>query len=247
MQSGRKRHRYSAPPRGYSRAQAQRRGRARARGRRFTRGYDRTGGYYGRFAGPNAEMKFHDLDIDDAVIASGGTIAQVTCVQIAEGNGESERIGRKLTVKRINWRYMITMPEQDAVADPAAPDSIRVILYLDKQANGATAAVLDIVETADFQTFNNLSNKSRFRILCDKKYELNYLTLSSDGAGVSSSNSTFLNDTFYKKCNIPIEYDNSATTGVITSIRSNNIGVLLLGASNIAGFQSKMRIRYSDQ
>ena len=58
---------------------------------------------------------------------------------------------------------------------------MRVMLYHDKQANGATAAVLDILESADYQSFNNLVNSGRFRILMDRTYAMNYLTLASGG------------------------------------------------------------------
>ncbi len=56
------------------------------------------------------ELKFHDLDIDDAVVAVNGTIAQVSCNIIAGGTTESTRIGRKSVIRKINWRYEIVLP-----------------------------------------------------------------------------------------------------------------------------------------
>ena len=53
-----------------------------------------------------------------------------------------------------------------------------------------------------------------------------------------------INDSFYKTCNMPIEYD--STTGAITEIRSNNIGVLLLSRNGVCTFGSKFRVRFSD-
>ncbi len=195
----------------------------------------------GRFKGrvSISELKFHDLDIDDAVVAAGGNIAEDSCLTIAQGTTESERIGRKLTVHGINWRFKIAIPATTTPGDSA--DVIRVMLYLDKQTNGATAAVLDIVETADYQSFNNLSNKSRFRILMDRTYSINAQSGRDTTIGES-----IITDTLFKKVNIGVEYDNVASTGVITTMRSNNIGVLLLGFSGLAGFSSKMRIRFSD-
>ncbi len=77
-----------------------------------------------------------------------------------------------------------------------------------------------------------------------------YTLVAKSGAGNGSTNvfgEDDINDTFFKECNIPIEYDNSATTGVITSMRTNNIGVLLLSRDGAIGiFVSKMRIRYTD-
>ncbi len=239
-----KRTRYSHAPRGYSRAKAQSRGRRRAPTykRRFRPGYNRTAGYYGRYAG-GGELKFHDVDLDDAVIAAGGTITASVNL-IPQGVTEVQRIGRKCTIKSINWRMSLNLAEQDAQATPESGDTVRIIMYIDKQCNGATAAVLDVLESADFQSFNNLSNKSRFRTLMDRTITLNFATLASDGAGVVSSTDMFIDQQFYKKCNIPIEFD--ATTGAITEIRSNNIGVLLISRAGVSIFNSKIRLRFSD-
>ncbi len=197
----------------------------------------------GRHAKQNGELKFHDLDIDDSVIAAGGNIAEDSVLTIAQGTSESQRIGRKLILKSIGWRFFITLISTSVPADTS--DVVRVILYLDKQANGATAAVTDILETSDFQSFNNLANKSRFRTLMDRTFALSATAGSFDG-----TNDQFgefkVSNTFFKNVNIPIEYDNSLTTGVITTMRSNNIGVLLLSQSGTSQFGSKMRLRFSD-
>ncbi len=137
------------------------------------------------------------------------------------------------------------LTEKDALATPSPGDSIRVIMYQDRQCNGATAAVTDILESADWQSFNNLSNKSRFRTLMDRSYQLNFQTLASDGAGLVSSGNFVMEDTFFKKCNIPIEFD--STTGALTEIRSNNIGILLISQNGQVAFTSKIRLRFSDR
>ncbi len=190
----------------------------------------------------NLELKFHDLDINDAVIAANGTIAEDSCNTIAQGVTEITRIGRKCTIRSINWRFKITLPVL-ATSNASAGDTIRVILYLDKQANGATAAVTDLLESDDFQSFNNLANKSRFRTLMDREYNLDASGGTGDGTS-NDFNAVNVSDTLFKKVNIPIEYD--STTGAITEVKSNNIGVLLLGQSGLAGFESKMRLRFSD-
>ncbi len=189
------------------------------------------------------ELKFHDLDIDDSVVATGGNIAEDSVLTIAQGTSESTRIGRKVVVRGIGWRFRVSLP---LTSDPQeTSDVIRVILYLDKQTNGATATVTGILESNDFQSFNNLANKSRFRTLMDRTYDIVASAGSFDGTNDQFGENT-VSDTFFKNVNIPIEYDNSLTTGAITTMRSNNIGVLLLSHSGNAGFASKMRIRFSD-
>ncbi len=192
------------------------------------------------------ELKFHDLDIDDAVVAVNGNIARVSCLTIAEGNGESDRVGRKITVRHILWRYVIKKNAEVNVANPVGNDTIRVILYWDKQTNGATATVTGILESDDFQSFRNLSNTGRFQILHDRTWSVNLQAGAGDGAAANDWTGETKSHIMSKQCVIPIEYDNSATTGVITTMRSNNLGVLLLSETGAALFNSKMRIRYSD-
>ncbi len=217
-----------------------------AKKRRYTKGRDRVGGFYGRYSGANAELKFHDVNVDDAVVAAGGTIQNSGTVNvIVQGITESTRIGRKATVRSIHWRYKLILPEQDAVVTPATGDSLRVILYLDKQCNGATAAATDILANSAMNGFRNLQNSGRFNILLDKIHNVQYGGLASDGAAVVSQAATNHNYTFNKTCYIPLEFNGS--TGAIGTIRSNNIGVMLVGDLGVIGFESKIRLRFSDQ
>ncbi len=213
--------------------------------RQFIAGRDRTAGFYGRYAygGRGGELKFFDLDLDDAVVATGGSVTD-SINKIAQGITEKTRVGRKCVITNIAWRYNFTLPEQDAVADPASGDVLRMILYKDKQCNGATAAVTGLLESADYQAFNNLANSGRFVVLMDRTVSLNYATLGSDGAGVVSSASVIRHGAFYKKCSVPVEFD--AAAGAITEIRSNNFGVLLISKNGICGFVSKIRLRFAD-
>lgn len=193
----------------------------------------------GRYA-DSGELKFHDLDINDASVAQNGTIIEDSCNTIAQGVTESQRIGRKCTIRAINWRYEFEM----IPTGPSSDEVIRLILYLDKQCNGATATITGILESDDFQSFNNLANKSRFTILMDRTVTQNLSGLGGNGTTNIFGSSTIIGS-FYKKCNIPIEYD--STTGAITEVRSNNLGVLILGKTGgLTVFGSKMRLRFSD-
>ncbi len=209
----------------------------------FVPGVDRTGGYYGRYSGRGGELKFFDVSLDDAVIAAGGVVTD-SINKIAQGVTESERVGRKCTIKSVYWNGVLTLPEVLAQATPGAGDRVRLILYLDKQCNGATATQAGILESTAYDSYRNLANSGRFQILLDKKITLNYLTLGSNSAA-SHSHTQFLRQfSFYKKCNIPIEFDN--TTGAITEIRSNNLGILIMDANGLSAIGSRIRLRFSD-
>ncbi len=218
-------------------------------GRRFKRGRVNAPHVAPRyFGGPGpkmsgGELKFHDVDLDDAVVAAGCNVTPTINI-IPQGVTEITRVGRKCTLKQINWRWRAFLPEQDAVADPAQSDGLRMIVFLDKQANGAAAANTDIFESNDWQSFRNLANSGRFVILMDKNITLNYAGLGSDGAGVVSQASVHREGTFFKQCDVPIEF--SGANGTIDEIRSNNIGIMLCGSNGIMGFDSKIRLRFSD-
>ncbi len=216
--------------------------RKRYRRRGFRRGFDRTGGYYGRYRGPGFEKKFHQIAIDDVAVAIGMNV-QTDLLTIPEGVGEEQRIGRRITIKNIGWHYTIKLLTTSTPASTA--DHCRVMLVQDKQANGATAANTDVLDTSDVFSFNNLANSSRFRVLMDKNY-----SLSSQSGAWDGTNDQFgeylIYDSFFKKVNIPIEYSNDLTTGVVSTIRSNNIIAIVGSQGGFVKFDSIIRFRHTD-
>ncbi len=217
--------------------------RRRVARRAFIPGIDRTGGFYGRYAGANAELKFHDFDLDISPVTSAGTIT-ASLNLIAQGVTESTRVGRKCTIKSISIYYQLTLPESDAAATPAGSDTLRLIVFNDKQCNGATATILGILETANVRDHRNLANQGRFNIFYDKLHNIAYNGMASDGAGLVSQGNVVKNFRWGKKCTIPLEFDN--TTGAVTEIRSNNLGIILISNQGTVVFNGKIRLRFSD-
>ncbi len=209
-------------------------------------GYTRASGFYGRFTGRAGELKFHDIDVDDASIAINSAIQNSGTINIiAQGTAEDERLGRKCTVKRIMFRYNLTLP---VVTDTPISETVRMIVYLDTQCNGATATasgVTGILTSDNYQSYNNLANSQRFRILYDR---LHFLAAPS-GAGNGTANDFSpyqVNGSFYKKCDIPLEFN--STTGALTEIRSNNICVMTVSKiGSLVALDGKIRLRFADQ
>lgn len=208
------------------------------------RGFYRKVGYYKRFTGDSGELKFHDVDLSLANIPQIG-LRNADLLTIAEGNGEEERIGRKITIKSILIRANALLPGGTNLAQ--ASETVRFMVVQDTQANGAQAAATDVLETANYKAFNNLANSSRFRVMLDKQLTLRC----SAGSGNGTTDNHLQNEynfNFYKKCSIPIEYDNTASTGAISTIRSNNILVFAFGrAGGIADISGKIRFRFADK
>ncbi len=186
------------------------------------------------------ELKFHDVDIDDAVVAQAASI-QAGVNLIAQGVTESTRVGRKCTIRSIHWKYTIELT--GATTKSNTSDVVRVMLILDKQANGALPGNTDILESNSFLSFNNLSNKKRFRTLMDRNYVLVAQAGGGDGT-TEDYGEDVVWDEFHKKVNIPIEFN--STAGAITEITSNNLVILLASENGTSAFTSKVRLRYSD-
>ncbi len=90
-----------------------------------------------------------------------------------------------------------------------------------------------------------MANSGRYKILMDRSHSLNYLATGTDGTNTVSigavESPVF---TLFKDCAIPIEY--SSTTGALTEIRSNNLGILAISAAGTIGFFGAIRLRFSD-
>ncbi len=187
------------------------------------------------------EVKFHDVDVDDAVIESGGTIQNAGSVNlIAQGNTDSTRIGRKCAVVGIEWRFQVAILAQADVNQ--GTDVVRVLIYLDHQANAATAAVLDILEVDNYQSPFNLANDSRFDILFERVYDVNATAAAGQNAEETTSAYGMSDELELDELDISLDF--SGALGALTEITSNNIGVLLLCKNGRCNFESKLRLLF---
>ncbi len=190
----------------------------------------------------NIDLKFIDATLNDAVVTTTGDVFSQLFI-IPDGDTQSQKEGLKVTLKSVQIRFQLTIPSTTVVAD--ATDILRVILVKDKQANGALPAVIDILNTATIQAFKNLENTSRFVTLFDKTLAIS----SMGGFGDGTTNATLPNTKwwqFYKKLNYPIFYNNSATTGAVTTINSNNLVLMTISEAGKVGLSLRIRIRYMD-
>ncbi len=213
------------------------------------------------------EKKFYDTNITDislgaggqALVAAGGgpALTTLTLVDIKQGVGEKERIGRKCTITNIYIRMFVEFKTFANTGSSLTPlsghESIRMILFWDKQCNGAAAAFTDILEADSINSFRNLANNKRFVILYDKTRSFNAKWVTSGDGAVNDEAVVHAEFKWKitKKVFIPIEYNN--TTGALSEIRSNNIGLYvwcsqgarmqLAGAATAIG---KIRIRFID-
>ncbi|AXH73291.1 MAG: coat protein/nuclear export [Cressdnaviricota sp.] len=220
----------------------------------FSPGYTRPTGFYGRYNRASLrkssvvnELKFKDTEL----VASEQLVAAVyyplltnSFLVIPTGTGPSERIGRQISVKSISGRVKITKKLSND-----SSTSARLIWVVDSQCNGTKPLLTDLLTPAGssyIHAYRNMANVSRFTILKDSTYTLTSSTLSASEMSTSFAEVTKIVK-FYKKLNLPIEYDSTLTTGAITTIKSNNLLLCIVTDDNseliISG---NVRVRYDD-
>jgi len=213
--------------------------------KRRLKGRTRVGGYYGRYTGSNPELKFFDTAIGMSNITNVYAEATnlIPCLNIIpQSDTQSGRDGRRIWVKSIHIRLRI-------IGNPAAVEPLqfmRVVLYLDRQCNGASVTAAQILQQVSINGFRNIENTQRIQILYDRVHNITPV-------GVNLASTTQIPGTKHvkwnKKCNIPIDYDSTVTTGVLTSVRANNLGILYYPESStdtmdILGF---CRLRFDEK
>ena len=206
----------------------------------------RVAGFYGRYQPQGGERKFLDTLKAETTIAATGTIMDDSLNHIAQGADESERVGRKCTIRSLHIRGYVLHDSGTNLAQTT--DIARIIVYLDKQCNGAAATPANILEdvtgTNGVVSFRSLQESGRFKILMDRTI----VPASTAGAGDTGTGGGFGESykpfQFHKRCFVPVEF--SGATGAIAEIRSNNIGIMAISQDGTAKLRYTARIRYSD-
>ncbi len=201
----------------------------------------RNGSFFAR-----GETKFFDTDVGTVFGTVTAGLESANLNIIVQGNTESNRIGRKVVLTRVDVKGTLTLPSTATAADTS--DHVRLLLVCDKQTNGAAFTATDIWETDTIGSFNNLSNSSRFRVLQSKTLVLNC------GAGSGRGSTDTLSYGEYVRpfkmgvnLNLPIEFDNSATTGAVTTQRSNSLWLVSQSFAGLTSMQvATSRVRFAD-
>lgn len=232
------------------------------------RGLARVSGNYGKYevkGGSTAspELKFIDTILVASVVPTTGYLrptvatdavtpavalaATGTLLQVVQGDQAYQRNGKNIVIKSISGRLNVALPPS-AVGSDETTDVYRIMLVQDMQCNGAAPAVTDVIsypgQVLTEDSFNNLENNKRFRTLLDVWRPIN---ATAGGIGAAAEVGSLVHCLkFNKKCNIPISYSTTATTGALATIKSNNIFVLAISALGTCTLSGQIRVRYSD-
>lgn len=187
------------------------------------------------------ELKFKDTTYALNTPNAAGTITNDTLAALSEGNTDQTRIGNKINVKSIMLRGRALIDNTAAAANTS--DVLRIIVYLDRQANGATAAVTDILATGNWRSFNNLDNNDRFRTLCEWTCSLNVGGATPSGGAYVFGRKT---KEFFLKAKLGQDFKYKGNAGTVADLASSNIGVLAISAQGTVQLEYIARLKFVD-
>ncbi len=219
----------------------------RPRKRRRTTNF-RTGGFLG------IERKFADFETQDDAFATtwapmeDGTILSVAGV--SQGNSESQRLGRKMSILSIHVKAVVKMAAVEANVNVRTDTRGRIALVLDTQTNAAQLTATDVFDdgqTDDVLAFRDLQFTSRYKVLWDRPWILKTQQMAQGGIDLFAHSDTFTSVMrFNKLFKKPIEVTyNSTTTGVIAAITDNSLHIIGISNSTTALLSYQVRIRFT--
>lgn len=185
------------------------------------------------------ELKFHDTSFDVSVPETADT--RGGCANVAQGTGQSERIGRKIVVKSIQLTGRLRYTPVN-ISDTATTAYLYILQ--DNRCDGGNPVATEVFTGSDMsKAFKNLAFASRFKIL--KRYAID-LNVPQDNESIYVPGALNYNIDFYTKLDIPMEFTGS--TGNVSEMTEHNL-VVFAGAKDSDGqvrFFGESRIRYID-
>ncbi len=196
----------------------------------------RIGGFLG------IEVKFYDQKLIDNALtaptdATGGEhdpSATVLLNTVTQGDGESQRDGRKITMRSIYVDGIINCAKQASQSSGDNATGIFIALVLDTQTNGATISSEDVFVNAGGNAltaatpFRNLQFTKRFKVLATRRFIIqdanmaNATSFSADSGIIA--NGVQKRFKMFKNLNIETQY--SGTTETVANITDNSLHIV---------------------
>ncbi len=168
---------------------------------------------------------------------------------IGQGDGESQRDGRVATLHSWFVKGFITNSELESQVAPIADTLCRVVVYLDKQTNGAQADAENVFDTIgasqDVNSVKNLQNSARFRVLKDKTI-LNRNPNTNEGAiNLFAAGQTFTPFKFGGIFNPPLRVNHTGTAATVAVIADNSLHISATSTQTTGLISYRSRVRFT--
>jgi len=173
------------------------------------------------------------------------TTAMMCLFAPSQGDDIANRQGRKIFVKKIRISGVLNVPVQTAQAAADPEQNIRIIVYKDKQTNGAQAQGEELIESGAgsdaIHMYQNLKNLGRFEVMYDKYFVMTqrYLT-GLTGAYVQAGQTK--NFKISLKPNCVVNY-NATNGGTVADVIDNSFHLIALTDNNTMGCTITYKVR----
>lgn len=198
----------------------------------------RTGGFYGVYnRRGRQELKVCDVAGANTVTLAAGAVTLLN--GIAQGTDFTNRIGRKICMKSLLFRFHIY---PNTAASHMQGNTVRLIIFIDLQANAAAAVTTDLLQTASYDSPLNLNNRDRFKVIVDKSmvqgadYYPAFILTAGSPVPVSRK--------WYKKMNQDVI--NVGTGATIGSIQTGALYCLVISKVDNQVYDFNSRVRFVD-
>lgn len=174
----------------------------------------------------NSEVHYHDVTATGTTIDNVGNVILLS--GMAQGDTSITREGSSILAKDLSYRLHLGL-HSDAVLN-----QIRLIFFVDKQQNGATPLVGEILQTVSYLSPLDLDNGKRFVVLKDQLVTMD-----------SSSRKNMVQKGFLK---LPFHLKYDGATGGIADMKENAIFLLVLSdaGSNYPTIDYYTRFKWYD-
>ncbi len=228
------------------------------------RGFRRAGGITARrnvriggFLG--IENKFYDTSLVSAALTAPANAesgehnpsATITLNTITQGDGESQRDGRKATMHSLHIRGTVQMPNAVNQTAVSTPPNIFIAVVLDTQTNGTLLASENVFRNAGGSSvtatniLRNLQYTKRFKVLGTRKFTMRQGMPSWDGTNleIGGDQKTFQFDIQLNG----LQTTYTANTETIANIVDNSINLVAYSNSTATGptISYTSRLRFS--
>lgn len=203
----------------------------------------RTGGFLG------LETKYHDAYKGTTSLTNVMTVYDpdtANCLNgIAQGVTQSTRDGNRYLIKKIQIRGEAWLDNELTQSTVPNGETVRIFVVHDQQTNGALCTGANVISTVGFavNSFRNLEQSSRFKVLGSKNLNMHYLTAVNNAvADTVSYGGEVRSFDFEIPCHIPVQC--TATGATVAAIADNSIHVLAATDGSRANFRYTCRVRF---
>lgn len=202
------------------------------------------------------ELKYSDVSFSQSMSSAWGFVEPAAnCYNALElGDGGTDRNGRRVFIHSVSIRGILGRPSYASIlTGPMEEQLVRIVIFFDRQANGAQGIAEDLFndDSLNILNFHSLERAARYQILLDRMF---HIPANSGEAQELEDLTEFVSGETRLAFNMeigfgddPVEVTYKASTGNVTDIVSNALHMVGVARTTVGSFptlKGVVRIRY---